>query len=231
MKTSQYLRHHRRRKLFLEGLEMRAMLAGDVDVNVSDGNLIIRGDNDDNNITVTWISENTYEVAGVDTEINGDTEIFVATGVTRNIDVDLRSGNDTFTLTGSGLEEGVDLQGSVIVRLGDGDDVASIDGTSLRRVLKVDGGSGDDAVSIANSFAGDDLLVLTGSGIDGVTLGAVEAGDLLLVETGNGDDTIGISASLARHGWLASAPSWPRARAGCSGIRPRCRRAGATSTE
>ena len=98
------------------------MLAGDVSVDVSGGNLIIRGDNADNEITVTWIAEHTYEVAGVGTEINGDTDVFVAENVTDSIDVDLRDGDDSFTLTGSGLPTGFDLDEHVTVRLGEGAD-------------------------------------------------------------------------------------------------------------
>ncbi|MCU0879503.1 MAG: hypothetical protein MUF06_17125, partial [Pirellulaceae bacterium] len=146
MKAHRAISRRLQRRLFLEGLESRAMLAGDVSVDVSGGNLIIRGDNADNEITVTWVAEHTYEVAGVGTEINGDTDVFLARNVTNGIDVDLRDGDDSFTLTGSGLPTGFDLDQHVTVRLGEGADDATISGTSLRGVLKVEGGLDNDDV-------------------------------------------------------------------------------------
>ena len=53
------------RRLFLEGLESRAMLAGNVTASVSGGSLILRGDSLGNDVAVTWIAPNRYQVTGV----------------------------------------------------------------------------------------------------------------------------------------------------------------------
>src|SRR5688572_26321332 len=84
-----------RRPMFLESLESRAMLAGDISVNVSGGNLIVRGDNAANQIAILKLGSGEYAVAGFNgTTVEGSADPFIATGVRGNIDVDLKSGND-----------------------------------------------------------------------------------------------------------------------------------------
>src|SRR5678815_3123917 len=68
----------------------QAQAAGDVQVSVQDGNLIIRGDDRDNNIILT---EN--GVSGrAGTTVNGERHIFIPDGVTRDIDIKMKGGND-----------------------------------------------------------------------------------------------------------------------------------------
>src|SRR5262245_51143817 len=79
-----------RRKFFMESLEPRAMLAGNVDVFVSGGTLFVRGDNADNIVLIQDEGGGTYSVLGLDaadldltddgfaagpTLINGDDDI------------------------------------------------------------------------------------------------------------------------------------------------------------
>ena len=191
------------RRLFLEGLESRAMLAGNVTASVSGGSLILRGDSLGNDVAVTWIAPNRYQVTGVGTTINGGAG-FIASGVRNNIDIDLRGGDDTLTVTGSALPTGVDLGGSLLVRTQHGIDSATIADISVGGIIRVDTGYGGDTVDISNTFANDDILVLTFWGVDTVTATGVEANDLLLIDTGEQFDTIEVTGALAGHAIINS---------------------------
>jgi len=112
------------RTLKVEHLEGRAMLAGNVAVSVSGGNLIVTGDNRDNAVLIQEVDDgdgnantHSYEITGFDfadsglpgfaagpTNITGGgttvepdlggTSARIVTGVTANIIVNLNKGND-----------------------------------------------------------------------------------------------------------------------------------------
>src|SRR6476646_6282625 len=92
----------RRRPLFLEGLEQRAMLAGDVTAVVRGGTWFIRGDNSDNAVVIQQTGSQQFTVVGADadTTVNGQvvgTE-FTADRV-RNFEIDLRGGDDSLGIS------------------------------------------------------------------------------------------------------------------------------------
>src|SRR5437899_5059569 len=106
------------RTLKVEQLERRAMLAGNVAVSVSGGNLFVTGDNHDNAVLIQEVddgdgkaSTHAYAVTGFDfadamvtgfesgpTTIHGGVDVgggtHVVRGVTANIIIDLKKGND-----------------------------------------------------------------------------------------------------------------------------------------
>src|SRR5262245_43982220 len=89
-----------RRKLnrsqrFIEPLERRALLAGNVLAAVTAGNLVITGDASDNNIEVQQLSNGNWQVSGTGTMINGVTTAFVSNVPVANVTADLGAGNDT----------------------------------------------------------------------------------------------------------------------------------------
>ena len=90
-----------RRILAVESLERRAMLAGNVTASVVGGNLIIRGDDAGNGVLVQQeagtgnYSVTGFDFAGSTTKINGTADGTAHLhGVTGNIDIDLKKGND-----------------------------------------------------------------------------------------------------------------------------------------
>src|SRR6185295_13758081 len=96
------------RRCRFESLENRRMLTGNVKTEVEAGSLFVKGDNFDNGITIT-AGPNPFEVVvtgftvgGNPTMVNGvPNGATTIRGVTRNVKVDLRLGNDqlqVFTL-------------------------------------------------------------------------------------------------------------------------------------
>jgi hypothetical protein len=113
MSTSSQQRRHKflssldnagRRRLAVEGLEHRQVLAGNVLATMVGGNLMIQGDVDDNAIHLHTAADGTVEVSGLEagagaTTINGSTEPFVATGVRHLTRVHLGRGDDSLQIS------------------------------------------------------------------------------------------------------------------------------------
>jgi hypothetical protein len=166
--------------------------AGDVQVSVENGNLVIRGDNHDNNIILT---ENGI-TGRAGTTINGERHIFIPEGVTNNVDINMKGGNDflRIELPGTNFAIPHDLQismgsGADIIELlqvkvpeetridtGDGNDIVFIDGvfnpnefvrSEFTGKFKLETGSGEDLFEFHHAIFQGEVDVKLGSGIDG----------------------------------------------------------------
>src|SRR5262245_314780 len=85
---------NRASKRFIEPLERRALLAGNVLAAVTAGNLVVTGDVGDNNIEVQQLANGTWQVSGTSTTING-VPSFTTPAAVASVMVDLGAGNDT----------------------------------------------------------------------------------------------------------------------------------------
>jgi hypothetical protein len=182
-----------RRQLFVEGLERRELLAGNVLVTLTGGNLTVTGDANENFITIYQQTNGQFTIEGQGEEVfSGPTTGIIA----RSITVNLGAGDDAVTIAAQPVEVGQELLPASVVRGvtvngGDGSDgiVVSVVGRQLgtqfvipTTAITIDGGapvSGsealqDDVIAIENSSAG-----------------------LVTVRTGVGDDTVNLSSVLA----------------------------------
>jgi hypothetical protein len=175
--------HAGSRRLFLEGLENRSVLAGDVFAWAVGGHLMIQGDGDANGVHIQTMADGTVEVSGIEaggspTTINGSDEPFV-------------SSNAHFLTR---------------VHLGDGDDVLRINSETSAETDAGNsnvGNSNGGANSSANSNVGSmirervrDLLTsfrsggIGNGGNAGGGIGNVQADQQLLINMGRGNDTV-----------------------------------------
>ena len=182
----------RGRTMAVEPLEGRAMLAGNVSVSVSGGSLIVRGDNAANGVFISQIDDGVYAVTGFDlgtgsnvaTKINGSAnDSLVFKGVTGDVNVDLKNGNDLLGIGNSpddlaALAEECGFQ----FGLGDGNG----------------GGGGEDVVDVTAAevtpvegrfFVPRNLIVNTGNGHDGIAVLA-DVHNSAIINTGSGDDAV-----------------------------------------
>ena len=171
--------------------------AGNVQAQLENGDLIISGDDRDNNIIVIQECCRTVIVNGrADTTINGSTSRFEAEvthdiiirlnggsdfvrvevvpgfgGITNDLRIHSGHGNDTVELLG------VSVQNDTVLDMGDGDDVIFIDGVQepngYRRPdftdkFSVDAGSGRDLLEFHHAIFRGEVNVTMGNGIDGV---------------------------------------------------------------
>jgi hypothetical protein len=180
------------RTLKVEPLEGRAMLAGNVTVSVSGGNLIITGDNRDNAVLVQQgANSGDYVVTGFDfadfggsgasgpTTIKGGSSTFVdfggtsariVHGVTRNVIIDMKGGNDSLGV-GNNLDDLLATADNCGFALGFGSGSGSASGSStaaagievdedqfvVPRSLIISMGNGNNNVAAIADVQGSDL--------------------------------------------------------------------------
>lgn len=185
------------RRFGVETLEGRELMAGNVDVTLSNGNLLLTGDNAGNGVQIRQISANKLAVvgikqAGANTTING-AGFQVFSGVTGSVTFNMNGGNDQIDVTNGvgffasqpGLPstyQPVDFARNVTVNLGDGNDLLAMEDADVNGGLKIDGGFDN----------GVDTIDLEGISTQGLKSAALE------IDTRGGADVIDIEfADLA----------------------------------
>lgn len=179
------LNHNNRHRMALETLEDKRLLAGDVTVAVVEGNLLVRGDAESNGVMITaGDAPGAFVVAGLPagdgpTSINGDFLRVEVAGVSR----------------------------SVLVGMGEGDDLTNLRSAAVRGNVAVDAGMGNDVVNVggprtsvaeANTLIRGRLSVDLGEGHDGLRVGGTAIGLGMEVAGERGDDNVAVVRSLIR---------------------------------
>lgn len=205
-------RRHCVRRLGAESLEKRELLAGDVMVEVVDGNLNIRGDEASNNILIEDGVHGQYAIIGrpdangVDTRINGLAGVKVD-GVNGNINVRMGDGNDQVEANslaaprnlriglGTGhnevVLEKVGVRGNVAIS-GTGRHL-NVDLSSMKigRGLCINGAY-SSSVDAQHIHAGN-VVIVGGLGRDKINVRDADVDRTVLVYTGAESDRVGIS--------------------------------------
>jgi len=165
---------------------------GDVQVRVENGNLVLRGDGQDNNIIITESG-----VSGrAGTTVNGERHLFIPEGVTNDIIINLKGGNDfvRVELPGTNFAIPHDLalnmgSGNDMIELlqvrapnetrintGTGNDIVFIDGvlgvneyirSEFTGKFELVAGTGEDLLEFHHAIFRSQVDVRLGSGIDG----------------------------------------------------------------
>lgn len=209
------------RMLFVESLENRALLAGNVFVSVDDGGALnIRGDNLSNGVAVQELGNGRYFVSGFvlnnsNTTINGQANGRVFSGVTDDVRVTLNNGYDVFVMSNSAFRRqqladqlsnntAGPVQNSPVAPNGNVHAVT----TRVFGDLLIDMGNGNDGVGFGARVGTRDadgditrggvIKVTTGDGSDRVLAARSEAFDDMIFNTGSGNDTV--NADVARVG-------------------------------
>jgi hypothetical protein len=207
------------RKLGVETLENRALLAGNVSVSVSGNTLNIIGDGRANGVSVQELDHNRYFVTGFaldgsNTTVNGQTAGRIVQGV-RNINVDLNAGWDVFVMSNSAFRRdqlAQQLSGGTAGPIQASPQAANANTTNAvtTRVtgnVTVAMDDGNDGVGIGARIGSLDsngnitagvLKIVGGNGADQVNVDRTEAFDDMLFEMGSGNDSV--HADVARVG-------------------------------
>ncbi len=197
------VRSNRLRERFLkfEPLESRAMLAGNVQAFVSGGTLFLRGDSDDNEITIEQSASRTFTVSSRDgsTTINGESEL-TFTRVRKDVNIAMGSGDDVVELLGS-EDDPLWVVNRLRVNTGNGDDqVLMSDVRALR--LNIDTGSGNDTVNIGDSgntggaWVTKESTIYTGGGDDTLDISNSTFNRVLVADMGGGTDETSVQGSV-----------------------------------
>jgi hypothetical protein len=169
------------------------------------GNLVVIGDDEDNNITICpgdcdgrgpfGVPDNAYQVWSLDGRFVPDTTVnglpgypgvwFIPTG--REVRVDMKGGNDRVR-----FEPTFDLD--LVLRGGDGDDILGMTGLQLHGDIRVEGGDGDDIIGAGEGFEVDgDFVVDAGDGDDYLIASIASiglSGGTMQVKMGPGNDVL-----------------------------------------
>jgi hypothetical protein len=184
------------RRLMAERLERRNLLAGDVTVSVSGGDLVITGDADDNYLAVwhdsiadEWVVEGGRRVdggvpqIGTETTVNGQLTLQTFSGVTGSLIIDLGDGNDQIEIS-----EGT-IAGDLVVGLGTGNNVLRLTGGNLPATIGFE--LNQNTFTRGALSIGGDLSVTSDAGDDLIEIDAdVPVEGNVSIVTGDGDDQL-----------------------------------------
>ena len=179
--------------LGLERLEQRQMMAGDVAVTVTNGgDLIITGDQADNQLVVTSTEPNNqFHVKGLNgTTINGQ-ESVVVNNVVDDIRINLRGGDNAILLSAHNeynYANGFEVD-DIRFNSGGGNDIIALQQVEMRGDFRVATGGGDDLVMIDESEL-DQARIRTSGGNDAVLTNASMFQGIVDWNLGSGDDTV-----------------------------------------
>ena len=183
-----------------------ANIAGNVTAAVVNHGLTLTGDNGSNQIEITQVGANQFEVIGENgTTVNGKAnQTFSITG---NIIANFKSGDDGLGLDGTDSSGGyMTLPGSLNVVLGDGKNFFGVDNTTVSGNLSVSGGSGADELNLFYSGVGlgnvnggsNDCSINLGAGANTITTDYLRVQrDLLINDISSSGDLMllqGVSA-------------------------------------
>jgi hypothetical protein len=236
-----------RRHLRFERLEQRLLLAGNVKVAVSRGNLTLTGDSlpAGNQIEIAY-ENNAYVVTGLKgTTVEGQPAKII-TEVNKNITVDLKSGANEVEIrgdaeggspflvlggltvrSGSGgaviIISDAEVRGNVSITTGSGSDQVLVTGLTAPPVrngrVSINTGYGNDSVGVVDSTIQRNLSISTGNGNDLVGLVRVDTSGSIAVNAGEGaEDLIGIAGVTSGNMTLDGGNAGRRSRPGDSTI-------------
>ena len=179
----------------LEALESRLLLNGDVTAVIAGGCLKITGDAQANDVIIedTGTPNQVRVRTGASvTTINGAAGPVVLDGLTKDVKIDLKAGDDVLELTSLTVARNAKIKG------GSGDNQVTVDDTTVVGDLCVKGSSGADTVNLVNGTAvGGDTTINLGNGDNALGLTDTAVIGRTTVKAGTGDDTVTVDTLAA----------------------------------
>ena len=173
------------RRLGVEQLQARVLLAGDVTAAVTNGFLVVRGDNAANELTIERISGDRVQVTGATgTTINGLTQPAVLR-VRKGYDIATGGGDDKLTVIGLNAFGRYEIR----MDLGAGNDTLVASNLLAQRIHS-GGGDGNDSITVRNSRSRRGSGVGGGAGDDTMVLENLRFGNGSCIDGGTGNDIL-----------------------------------------
>lgn len=142
----------RKNVLTFESLERRNPLAGNITAAVVGGSLLLEGDSSSNAVQVRQVSEASWEVRGLGTQINGSNNTFVANNVVAGIEADLNRGDDFIKVFNGTLVT------DLLIETNQGADSVQLINLNITGGADITTGDGNDAVLISDVEAGGQVV-------------------------------------------------------------------------
>lgn len=207
------------RKIGLESLERRQLMAGDVIAALEGSLLTVEGDNLDNQIAITRTAVGDIVVAGQNgTLVNGlpsfrfpqvqlnalevrmeggnDTVALRSLQVANDVNVNLGAGNDRLTSPATAPSI---INGNMSVLGDEGNDIVQLAALTVRGDLTIDGGLGSLNASVNASTIDKVMSIIGDEANDIVSVAGSNIGLDLLLETKGGSDRVTLTDTNAFH--------------------------------
>lgn len=168
-------------QLNFERLEHRRVLAGNVQALVTDGVLVVIGDQLDNQIEISQDAGGNFTVAGNDTTVNGTNQQAIFPRNFRHVSVIMHGGNDEVSVRSTRIPSNFTFLG------GEGSDRLTTHGLRAYH-FHAEGQAGDDVFDLTQAIDQSSYLYL-GLGNDVVFAKDVASGRNFKVFAHGGDDT------------------------------------------
>lgn len=179
------------RRLFVEQLENRLVLAGNVLAEVTGSTLRITGDQFDNSLSIVGYLGGGVSVLGFDTSVNGGTDGLFFSGVDR-VEISTGDGDDQI---GSTWSFAVD----VIFDMGHGNDYVSATAWYMVGNLTIATGDGNDRIDLKTPLHTGSVQIDSGNGNDIIQVALTLIEGDLAIDAGNGNDVVVLSAWGSDH--------------------------------
>lgn len=179
-------------------VDQRLLMAGDVDVWVSNNDLYIVGDGSSNRVDISTVNGMVRVTGnylyGNTTINNGGTPFEFDADVIDDVRIDMHGGHDRVFINGLNLDN--NSHGDLDIETHHGNDMVGVYNT-LARDIKVRSGSDHDDVIVAFSTANRHIDVELGSGNDELDMYQAHALERIEIDGHNGNDDIAIQYSSA----------------------------------
>jgi len=173
------------RRLALEKLQIRELLAGDVTAAVTNGFLVVRGDDAANELTIERVSGDRVRVTGATgTTINGLTQPAILK-VRKGYDIATGGGDDKLTVIGLNAVGRYEIR----MELGAGNDTLVASNLVAQRIHS-NGEAGNDSITVRNSRSRRGSGVGGGAGDDTIVLENLRFGNGSCIDGGTGKNTV-----------------------------------------
>lgn len=186
-------RANKSRKIGLESLEQRQLMAGDV-IAVLEGSLLtVEGDNLDNQIVMTRTAVGDLVITGqTGTLVNGLPSVRFPAAQLNAVEVRMGDGNDTVTL------RGLQVANDVNVNLGAGNDRLTSQAAAASTIngnMSVMGEAGNDVVQLAGITVREDLYIDGGLGTLNASINAATVDKVMSIIADEADDIVSVVGS------------------------------------
>ncbi|OYP37908.1 hypothetical protein [Rhodopirellula sp. MGV] len=200
--------HKRRIGSGFQQVDQRLLMAGDVQVWMSSGDLRIEGNASSNRVDIAEVN-GMLRVTGNylygNTTINGQSTPFeIDANLVDDVFIGMNGGNDRVFVNNVHLNN--TSHGDLVIDTDGGNDMVGVYNTLARDIIVRTHGN-DDQVVVAYSNATDDIDVELGSGNDELDLYAVSAGDRIEIDGDTGNDDVAIQYSSAANKLFADLDS------------------------
>lgn len=179
-------------------VDQRLLMAGDVDVWVSNNDLFIVGDGSSNRVDVSTVNGNIRVTGNYlygNTTLNDGTAPFeFDANAIDDIRIDMNGGHDRVFVNGVTLDNY--SHSDLDIETHDGNDLVGVYNSFARDILIRTGNNNDDVV-VAFSSTSDDIDVELGAGHDELDLYQAHAADWIDIDGHNGNDDVAIQYSSA----------------------------------